>query len=144
MIAAFILLFGTLSAGDWSYYRRDGSRRTLVPCESLITVKFAAVTPSLQPTDLLKSGFLSQDHGLSEIGMGFWLYHLAEGIELDSAIAGLSEDPEIAFVNPVFVEAYSRFMFAGDQVILKTRDLAGSPPAAPAEGGEQAKSPHMI
>lgn len=112
-------------AGDWSYYRRDGSRCYLTPCDSLVTIKFADMDSSDQVLSMIQSGTaLADDYDPVDVGFGFWLFGVGPGANLDTLIADLLTFPDVQLVNPVFELDNGKLMYASDQIILRAKPTA--------------------
>jgi subtilisin family serine protease len=112
-------------AGDWSYYRSDGSRYYLAPCDSLVTIRFVDENPAdTVMTTLQMATALEDDYDPVDVGFALWQFALEPGADLDTLIADLLRIPEVRLVNPVFLLDNGKLMYASDQIILRAKSTA--------------------
>lgn len=122
ILAVIVTLTIQLMAADWSYYRRDGSRYYLTPCDSLITILFTQEDPGDEVMTSLQTGTaLSDEYDPVEVGFSFWQFGVEPGSNLDTLIEDLLRNPGVRLVNPVFALTNGKLMYTSDEIILRAK-----------------------
>ncbi|PKK83609.1 MAG: hypothetical protein CVT49_07585 [candidate division Zixibacteria bacterium HGW-Zixibacteria-1] len=118
-----VLLFSAAVNADDVYYYCGNSTHYITQIDSIISIKFdPAMSDNHFQTFAYEIEEINEEILPEPAHYGFNVYHVNEGVNIDSLLDSLNSRPDILFALPAFTDQYGTIYKLNDHLVTRIRD----------------------